>query len=341
MKGFVDAVHDLGMKFMLWYSVPLVGEESENFPRFQGKYLRHWQSQGAYVLDPRYPEVREFIIGTYLQAMADWGLDGFKLDFIGMLAANDTTVLTAEDGRDYASVNEAADRLMTDVMATSPRGESGGPHRVPPALYRPPDAEVREHVPGSGRAQQRLGQPGRGHRRQTPWGEHSAPFGHVHVASGGAGGGRGPPVPERALRRAPGLGETHPVFPRATGTWSAAWTRYWKENREALMRGAFIPSGPGSVYPVLLAHLEGKAIAGVYSDAVVRLPDPEFHAVDLVNAKASRITGPGTGSTHGKGGCSDLFDTRGQETGRHTRTLGASIHRFEAPPSGRVEIRRR
>lgn len=117
MEGFVAAVHDLGMKFMLWYSVPLVGEASRNFERFRGKYLRHWQSQGAYVLDPRYPEVRGFIIGTYVEAMESWALDGFKLDFIGMFTANDTTVLTAENGRDHASVNEATDRLMTDIMA--------------------------------------------------------------------------------------------------------------------------------------------------------------------------------------------------------------------------------
>jgi hypothetical protein len=72
----------------------------------------------------------------------------------------------------------------------------------------------------------------------------------------------------------------------------------------------------------------------------VRLPDATFEAVDLVNAKA---TGSLVLELVQPMGRVDVvtFDTRGQETGRHTRSLGASIHRFEAPPSGRVEIRRR
>jgi hypothetical protein len=119
-----------------------------------------------------------------------------------------------------------------------------------------------------------------------------------------------------------------------------AWTAYWKENRETLMRGRFIPSSPGSVYPVLLALRDGKAIAGVYSDVVVRLPDADLKAVDLVNAKAS--TALVMELSRAMGGVEVVvFDTQGREVGREQRTLGASIHRFQAPPSGRVEIRKR
>jgi alpha-galactosidase len=117
MKGFVDDVHDLGMDFLLWYSVPFIGEEANNYSRFVGKCLRYWDGQGAYVLDPRYPDVREFIINTYVTAMEEWNLDGFKLDFMAFFAANDSTVLEATDGRDIASVNGAVDRLMTEILA--------------------------------------------------------------------------------------------------------------------------------------------------------------------------------------------------------------------------------
>ena len=118
------------------------------------------------------------------------------------------------------------------------------------------------------------------------------------------------------------------------------WTRYWKENRETLMKGEFIPSSPASVYPVLLSHLDGKVIAGVYSDALVVLPGQDFEGVDLVNAKASRslvleLTRP-------MGGVEvSVYDVEGNLTDQHHRTLGASIHKFDAPPSGRVEIRKR
>jgi alpha-galactosidase len=286
MRGFVDAVHDLGMRFMLWYSVPLVGEESENYSRFRGKYLRHWQSQGAYVLDPRYPEVREFIIGTYLTAMEDWGLDGFKLDFIGMLAANDSTVLTAEDGRDFASVNEAADRLMTDVMARL-RAEN-------------PEVLVEFRQPYIGPLMRKYGNMFRGVDAPNNAWANRAEVTDVRLL----GGNTAPhsdmfmwhedePVEAAALQflnvlfAVPQLSVKLTRFPESHRAMIRAWTTYWRENREVLMRGHFTPSSPASAYPVLMAHGQGKAIAGVYSDALVSLPDMELNAVDPVNAKAS------------------------------------------------------
>ena len=56
MAEHVRKVHDLGMRYMIWYSVPFVGRKSENWTRFKGKYLD--VGQDASVLDPRFPEVR-------------------------------------------------------------------------------------------------------------------------------------------------------------------------------------------------------------------------------------------------------------------------------------------
>jgi alpha-galactosidase len=337
MKGFVDAVHDLGMKFMLWYSVPLVGEESENYPRFRGKYLRHWESQGAYVLDPRYPEVREFIIGTYLQAMEDWGLDGFKLDFIGMLAANETTVLTEENGRDYASVNEASDRLMTDVMGR--------------LREKNPDILIEFRQPYIGPLMRKYGNMFRGVDAPNNAWANRAEVTDVRLL----GGNTAPhsdmfmwhadePVEAAALQflevlfAVPQLSVKLTQYPESHQAMVKEWTRYWKENREVLMRGAFIPSNPGAVYPVLLAHRDGKAIAGVYSDVVIRMPTVALDAIDIINAKATGLLVLELPNPLGRVEVV-VFDTQGRETNRYTTTLGEGIHRFEAPPSGRLEIR--
>lgn len=114
MKAFVDAVHAAGMKFMLWYSVPFVGEYSEAYARFSDKLLRRSGSEKSktYVLDPRYPEVRSYLIGLYCQAVLDWGLDGFKLDFVDSFVQSDVV----KEGMDYVSVYDAVDRLLKDVM---------------------------------------------------------------------------------------------------------------------------------------------------------------------------------------------------------------------------------
>ncbi len=112
MKAFVDAVHETGMKFMLWYSVPFVGEYSAAYERFKDKML-YCASGKTHVLDPRYPEVRDYLITMYKNAVLDWGLDGFKLDFVDSFRQSDTVA----DGMDYVSVYDAVDRLLKDVIA--------------------------------------------------------------------------------------------------------------------------------------------------------------------------------------------------------------------------------
>ena len=113
MKAFVDAVHETGMKFMLWYSVPFVGEYTDAWEHFKDKML-YCAAGKTHVLDPRYPEVREYLISLYKNAVLDWGLDGFKLDFVDSFRQSETV----RDGMDYVSVYDAVDRLLKDVMQT-------------------------------------------------------------------------------------------------------------------------------------------------------------------------------------------------------------------------------
>ena len=117
MAAHVRKVHDLGMKYMVWYSVPFIGRKSENWMRFKGKYLG--EGSGASILDPRFPEVRRFLVDTYVTAMKEWDLDGFKLDFIDSfnLRGKDPAIAEGYAGRDIRSVPDAVNRLMTEVHA--------------------------------------------------------------------------------------------------------------------------------------------------------------------------------------------------------------------------------
>lgn len=112
MKAFVDAVHETGLKFVLWYSVPFIGIHSKAYERFKDKTLADVGMGGTFVLDPRYPDVREYLINTYKKAVIEWGLDGFKLDFIDSFRQSNEV----KEGMDYVSVYDAVDRLMKDVM---------------------------------------------------------------------------------------------------------------------------------------------------------------------------------------------------------------------------------
>lgn len=76
----VKRVQDMGLKYMLWFSVPFVGIYSKAWEVFKDKMLYMDGKWG--VLDIRYPEAREYLLKIYERAVLEWNLDGLKLDFI-------------------------------------------------------------------------------------------------------------------------------------------------------------------------------------------------------------------------------------------------------------------
>ena len=115
-KEFVQDIHDTGMKIGFWYSVPFCGKKSKAYQEFKGKFLTE-NHRWAPVFDPRYPEVRLYLINIYKNALVDWNLDGFKLDFIDDFRLYPETP-EANDQMDFVSINAAVDKLLTDVIDT-------------------------------------------------------------------------------------------------------------------------------------------------------------------------------------------------------------------------------
>ena len=117
MKEFVGKIHDIGMKVMLWYSVPFVGLYAKNYDKFKDMLLcETGNNRDFWSLDPRYKEVRDFLIGIYSKALIDWNLDGLKLDFIDSFVLKGKS-LEPDPRRDYESLEDAIDVLMTDITA--------------------------------------------------------------------------------------------------------------------------------------------------------------------------------------------------------------------------------
>jgi len=114
MREHVARIHALGMKYMLWYSVVYVGEYSKHWATFRSMLLRRDTGAHAGILDPRFPQVRAFLVDTYVKALRDWDLDGFKLDFIDSFGVS-SDAPPMREGMDYALVEEAVCRLLTDV----------------------------------------------------------------------------------------------------------------------------------------------------------------------------------------------------------------------------------
>ena len=112
---FVRGVHELGMQAMLWFSVPFCGVRSEAFARFSDRLLTK-EHRWAPVLDPRFPEVRAYLLDKYRRAVEEWGFDGLKLDFIDEFKRYPATPdAQPGDGRDHHSVTAATQTLLAEV----------------------------------------------------------------------------------------------------------------------------------------------------------------------------------------------------------------------------------
>ena len=111
MKGFVDAVHAMGMKVILWYATPFIGKLATMCREFEGMFLHYTETSQNYDMDPRYKKVRDFIIETLSHAVRDWGFDGLKLDFINAFKTNGEY----NDAMDVVSVEDATEMLLKEV----------------------------------------------------------------------------------------------------------------------------------------------------------------------------------------------------------------------------------
>lgn len=115
MKTFINRIKDTGMKVMIWYSVPYVGIYAKNWERFKDMILDGTGDKKTYFsLDPRYKEVRDFLIEIYKNAVTDWDLDGLKLDFIDRFRLEGKS-LEPDSRRDTESLEDAVDILMCAV----------------------------------------------------------------------------------------------------------------------------------------------------------------------------------------------------------------------------------
>lgn len=115
MADHVKRVHDIGMKYILWYSVPLMGHHSMYYGHFRHMLLRDEPGLTAAVLDPRYREVREFLINIFRKALQEWDLDGFKLDFIDTWCDHPDNAPFRE-GMDIPALQDAVDVCMTELV---------------------------------------------------------------------------------------------------------------------------------------------------------------------------------------------------------------------------------
>ncbi len=322
----VKKVQDMGMKYMLWYSVPFIGRNSKNYDRFKGKYLRERKDEN--ILDPRFPEVREFLYNTYETAMRDWNLDGFKLDFIDdFRVENDPAVAENYAGRDIKSLPEAVDTLMTgiytrlkaikpDVLIEFRQNYIGPAIRQYGNMLRAIDCagDMQANRKRIGNLRLTSGNSAV-HSDMIEWNPADTPEnGARHILS----------ALFSVIQYSMHLGNLSDDHKNVI----KHWLDFSQKHRKTLVKSDFRPYHPQQCYPVMEAIGDDERIIAVYSDMSFA-PVTGDRTVYLVNATGENSV---VAELDRAPSSVKAFDTYGNEVSAQAPTAG--MNRISIPPSG-------
>ncbi len=327
----VKRVQAMGFRYMIWYSVPFVGPKSGNYARFKGKYLG--PSLGSYVLDPRFPEVRQFLCETYAKAMKDWNLDGLKLDFIDWFGCRgeDPAVKENYAGRDIKSLSEAVDVLMKAVYAavTDVNPDALLEFRqtyVGPGIRQYGNMLRATDCPGDLLANRRRIANLRLTSGETAVHADMLEWNKAETAESAA---------RFVLSSVFGVIQYSVMLrdaPESHRRMIAHWIKFSQEHRETLLKGAFRPHHYAANYPVIEAESAGERIVAVYNNVSVADCGAADKPVYVLNASGkARVAVRLAASAKGV-----LFDTFGSPAGELALKPGAQD--VAIPVSGYLRV---
>ncbi|WP_430908137.1 glycoside hydrolase family 36 protein [Maribacter sp. 2-571] len=335
--GLVKKIQAIGMKVGVWYSIPFCGKKSKAYTKFKGKFLTE-NHRWAPVFDPRYPEVRQYLVQTYVGAVTNWGLDGLKLDFIDDFKKYPETTFDPS-GKDTLSINTAVDLLLKAITNA--------------LLQIRPDIFIEFRQKYTGPAIRKYGNMLRAfdcpgdytmnrvritdikllagntavHADMVTWhAQETVEIAALHYMNTLFG------VPQISIMLTKATPEHLKMI--------AFYTRYWNENHEVLLSSDFLPTSPTENYPLLIAQKNNHTIIGLFSDTLVKLP-LKWQKIDIINAKPSSSVllsnekeSPGTGVSF------QVWDCMGNITVQSDHFSDSEIQNIAVPPGGMLSLTR-
>lgn len=326
LRAHVEQVRGLGLTYLLWVAPLLVGPNADCFAELVEYAPAAGGPPGARVLDPRHSEVRAHVVRVCSRLMADYGLDGLKIDFL------DVAMLYA--GRPAAGVDVTDVGVAMRLLLAELRAALG-----PDALI-----ELRQPYVGPGMAEfgelLRAGDcpaDASANRVRTIDIGMLAVRGAVHsdMLMWDEGGdlrsaarqfiGAFHSVPQVSAR----LTRLDDEQRRMVGFWLGQWRRL----RSLLLDGEVEPGRPDELYPVVIASAGGECVITVTADRVVPLDVSRHRRVTLINGTASErlvLEVAGAGVAMRK----VIYNAGGLVTDRSQHRLEPGLHLLDVPPSG-------
>jgi alpha-galactosidase len=329
----VAEVHKTGPDYVLWIAPPLIGEHSKAWERFKDYTIGYVGGLSAWILDPRYPHVREHIVEACVRPVRDWGVDGLKLDFIDSWAWDDAPPAA---GGDCATIDEGVELVFAAITAELRRLRPSlliefRQSYVSPRLWqfgtflRAGDCALDAVENRVRTIDCRLLAGGRAvHSDMLMW----HPDASVEaVAQQFIGALFSTPQVSVSLTQ---LSPEHERVVRF-------WLGFMGEHAEALLHGVLTPSRPDARYSQVTATSGSEAVIAVFTNPVVRLSAPPAVTL-LVNGSSEPrlyVEGAGAGPVQ-----LVLSDCSGVELSRETVTPPAGLWRIDVPAGGvaRLEL---
>jgi len=285
-RQHVEALHRLGMPFVLWVAPSFTNPVS--CTRFANQLLGPRDSVGKIEnprkahLDPRYPQVRAYIIETYARLLRDYGIDGLFLDFIECLGIQPADE-PADPERDMLSVGAAIDCLLRDLVETL-------------RTIRP-DLLIEFRQPYTGPRMLRYANILRAVDCGNCFADNRIRVLDMRLLCGSVPVHADPimwntqePVESAAMQL------THTLFsvplvsmdlealPADHLAMVRAYLDFWNTHRDVILDGELQPLEPHNAYPVVLSRTQGKLLAAAYSNALIPVAKRAPDNILLVNA---------------------------------------------------------
>ncbi len=334
MAVMVDEIHKIGMRFMLWFSVPFISEDAKIWEEFGELVLDPNPSTIWHCLDPRYKEVREHIISVYERAVKEWHLDGLKLDFINSFNISDYS-MREDNRRDYESVEDAVAKLVEDINVrlkaikpdiliefrqpyTGPKTcETGNLMRVNDcpndALFNRVGAIDLRLLMGKTAV----------HSDMIGWNNGDSPQGVARQLIGTLFC-----VPQISVK----------IEEQTEGQKKALqfYLDFYKENRSALLDGKIIPLNPEANYAVVIGEKDNKAVVVCYSKNYLKLT--KYDSLAIVNGTEEDVIILNNQSNSYVAKIT-IYDCMGEIIKDGEMNIEKGINTIEVPPCGVVKIK--
>ncbi|MBO5219151.1 MAG: alpha-galactosidase, partial [Clostridia bacterium] len=333
IRRFVERVHALGMKAVLWIAPGNAGFESCAAKLYHDRILKRIDASKYSVLDLRYPEIRANLCWDTCRIVEDYGFDGLKIDFIDVIGGN---AGDPDPDRDFESVSDALKCFLETLRGRLQK-------KNPDVLieyrqsYTGPDVLATANMVRSGDCAQDFTT----NRLNTI---HLRLHTNVAVHADMVQMIEGEDAEKSALQITGILFSTPQIsvdldkISEEQRKMLRFWLGFMSEKRELLQKSSFEPSRGYANFPAVTVRNASERLTALYAENLLML-DEMAEQVYIVNAYDRKPVY--LGCAQPAEAEYTILNCMGEETARGTLTLGSTPTAAEIPFNGMMILKNR